>query len=483
MDMNRNIDRRSFIGGLAALAGAGFTGLSSRPAMAQKAARDDRASTTLPARGEILLRNAYVMTMDPVLGDIPGGDVHIRNGEIVAVGKGIRAPGAVVLDGNRTIVLPGLVETHWHMWNTLLRSFAGDKADEGYFPTAAGFGKVMTPVDMYHGARLAAAEALHYGMTTVHDYCHNVRSREHAEADIRALRETGLRARWSYGWPQGLADTQTANLDDLEGLHRDWSNFSNDGLISLGFAWRGMFRNGALPPGVYRSEFETARRLGIPISVHSGSRDEAKGQIAAQAKENLLGKDVQIIHALAATPEEIEMLAKAGSSISVSPGTELRIGYGFTKVSEFLDAGVPVGVSVDTTALSGDANLFQILKMVRNIENARSHDEFKMPARRALELGTIEGARSLGIADRTGSLKPGKRADVIMISTQQLNMGVFTDPAHMVVESTQAENVDTVIVDGRILKRGGKLTALSIDRVVDDAAISLKAVRERANWR
>ncbi len=139
----------------------------------------------------------------------------------------------------------------------------------------------------------------------------------------------------------------------------------------------------------------------------------------------MLGKDVQVFHALSASPAEIQMLAKAGSTISVSPGTELRIGYGFTKVSQFLDAGILVGVSVDNTVLAGDANIFSILKLVREIENARSHDEFKMSARRALELGTIEGARSLGIDDRVGSLKPGKRADLIMVSTQQTNMGRF----------------------------------------------------------
>jgi 5-methylthioadenosine/S-adenosylhomocysteine deaminase len=421
--------------------------------------------------------------MDPVLGDIQGGDVHIKNGEIVAVGKAIQAPGAMMLDGRRMIVLPGLVETHWHMWNTLLRSFGGEKSDQGYFPTSAAYGQVMTPDDMYRGTRLAAAEALNCGMTTVHDYCHNLRSRAHAEADIRALSEAGLRARWSYGWPQGLADTQACNLDDLQALHRDWASFSNDRLISLGFAWRGMFRNTALPPAVYRSEFAAARDLHVPISLHVGSREDAKGQIEALAKENMLGKDVQLIHALSASPAEIQMVAKAGSPVSVSPGSELRIGYGFTKIGEFLDAGVRVGVSVDTTVLTGDANLFGILKLARNIENAKAHDEFKMSARRALQLGTIDGARSLGIDDRVGSLTPGKRADVIMLSTSQLNMGVFTDPAHMAIESTQPENVDTVIVDGRILKRGGKLTALSTDQAVSDAEAAFEALRKRGNWR
>ena len=423
------------------------------------------------------------MTMDRDLGDIPGGDIHIKNGEIAAVGKGLKAPGAAILEGRHMIVLPGLVETHWHMWNTLLRSFAGEKPDQGYFPTAANFGQVMAPDDMYRGVRLAAAEAINSGMTTVHDYCHNARSREHAEADIRALREAGLRARWSYGWPQGLADTQACNLDDLRALHRGWTGLSNDGLLSLGFAWRGMFRNTALPREVYRKEFEAARELGIPISSHVGSREDARGQIEALAKENLLGRDVQIIHALSATPAEIGMIAKAGAVVSLSPGSELRIGYGFTKISEFLDAGVTVGMSVDTTVLSGDANMFGILKLARNIENAKSHDEFKMTARRVLELGTIDGARSLGIDGQVGSLKPGKRADVVMISTRQLNMGVFSDPAHMLVESAQPQNVDTVIVDGRVLKRGGKLTTLPVDRILEEAEVAFEGVRKRANWR
>jgi len=106
-----------------------------------------------------------------------------------------------------------------------------------------------------------------------------------------------------------------------------------------------------------------------------------------------------------------------------------------------------------------------------------------MSARRALELGTIDGARSLGIEDRVGSLKPGKRADVIMVSTQHLNMGVFTEPAHMLVESAEAENVDTVLVDGRVLKRAGKLTSLAMDHILEEAATSLDAMRKRANWR
>ncbi len=476
--MTHRFSRRQFVKTAGAFAAASAI---ARPAFSAQA---KKTTTPLPARGEFLIRDAYVMTMDPQLGDIAGGDVHVKNGAIVEVGKAIKAPGAMVLDGHHTIVLPGLVETHWHMWNTLLRSFAGEKPDQGYFPTAATMGAVMTAEDNYHGVRLAACEAIDSGMTTVHNYCHNLRSKDHAVADVRGLQEAGLRARWSYGWPQGLPDTQLCDLAGLEEMHRNWASYSNDGLISLGFAWRGMYRAGLLPREVYRKEIETARKLGIPISSHIGSAEiAARGQITAHAKEGLLGKDLQIIHALSATPAEIEMIKKSGAVMSVSPDTELRIGYGFTQVSEFLDAGIPLGVSIDSTALAGDANLFDSLKMIRYIENARAHSEVKMTARRVLELGTIDGARSLGIEDRVGSLKPGKRADIIMISTQHPNMGVFTDPSHLVVEATQASNVDTVVVDGRILKRGGKLTAMPVDQVLADASASFDAIRKRANWR
>jgi cytosine/adenosine deaminase-related metal-dependent hydrolase len=147
-----------------------------------------------------------------------------------------------------------------------------------------------------------------------------------------------------------------------------------------------------------------------------------------------------------------------------------------------MDAGILVGVSVDTVPLTGTASLFGIAKLMRNAENAKAFDEFKLPARRALQMVTIDGARVLGIDDQVGSLKPGKRADLIMVSTNTVTMGVFTDPTHMLVECAEPSNVDTVVVDGRILKRGGKLTAVSPEDVIEGASSSLSSVRRRANW-
>jgi 5-methylthioadenosine/S-adenosylhomocysteine deaminase len=474
--------RRSFLHGVAAVGVLAASGPLATPLMAQ-ARRGSGGAPRLPARGEFVIRNAYVMTMDAGLGDIAGGSVHVKNGEIVAVGKDVKAQGATVIAGEGMIVLPGLVETHWHMWNTLFRSFSGDKAEEGYFPTVARFGAQMTPDDIFQSTRLSATEAINSGMTFVHSWCHNVRSLAHAEADIRALAEVGTRAQHSCGWPQGMPDTQMADQGSIESLARDWKSWSNEGLIQLGMAWRGQFRAGPIAESVYRPEVENARKLGLPITVHVASARRALGQIDTLRKSRLMDKDMQLIHTLSADPGELEAIKEAGCAVSVSPGTELRIGYGLPQVSEMQAKGIPLGISVDTSALTGNSNLFAVLKLARDVENAKAESEFKMTARQALELGTIGGARSMGIDDKVGSLKPGKRADLVMISTKALNMAVMTDPTHLVLECTTPENVDTVVVDGRILKRGGKLAAIDVPKVIVEASKALAGVRERTKWR
>jgi len=445
----------------------------------------DKVHDDLTTRRELLIRGAYVMTMDSKFGDIPGGDVHVRNGVITAVGKGLQAPGATVLNGRGMIVLPGLVETHWHMWNTLLRSFSGDITKELYFPNILEFGRNFTPEDIYQGTRLGAAEALHAGITTVHDWAHNLRSPAHAEAELRALRDVGIRARFSYSWYQGMPVTETFDLTDIERLHRNWSSYSNGGLIHLGMGWRGMYSFGNVPEEVYRKEFETARRLAIPVAVHLSNKRTVppNGTVEMHAKAGFIGKGVLVAHCTWVTPNEIRILADTGAAASLSPITDARVGYGFAPASELIASGVSCCLSIDTTALTGSCSLFENMKFLVCVENGKAELENKLVPRNVLEMGTIQGARALGIDDIVGSLKPGKRADLIMVSTRDVNIGVFTDPAHILVESTQEANVDTVIFDGRIVKRGGKFTSLSADTISGEASAALTDLRKRSNWR
>jgi 5-methylthioadenosine/S-adenosylhomocysteine deaminase len=478
------VDRRQLLGAAAASAAGALT------LPAQGAVSGSVAS--LPGRGNVLIRSAYVITMAPGAPDLPDGDVLVENGAIADVGTGLSAPGATVIDGSGFILMPGLVDTHWHMWTTLLRNMSGNKPEHGYFPTTTAVGNVYAPRDMYYGTLLSAAEALFSGITTVHDWCHNIITPQHAEEDIRALQETGIRGRFCHGPARRTPPAEAINTDDVARLHREWASYSNEGLLTLGLGWRGVqspvrlpdgkFEVRPLPEAVWRKEHEAAMKLGIPISVHLNSTTNDRNHLLAVEKHGLLVKDLQIIHGIFTSPEEMKLMAAAGAVVSLSPYSELRIGFGVTKIQEYLDHGVITGLSVDTTPLTGNCDMFGIMKIVQNIENGRAENEFKLLARRVVELATIEGARSLGLADRIGSIEKGKRADLLLVNAHDINMGPFTDPYYMLVDSAQPWNVDTVMVDGRILKRGGKLTAIDAGMLMAEATKVSREVRDRAKW-
>jgi 5-methylthioadenosine/S-adenosylhomocysteine deaminase len=285
------------------------------------------------------------------------------------------------------------------------------------------------------------------------------------------LREAGIRGRYSLGKPAGKGGA--VDLQLLERLKKDWSRLASE-TLHLGLAWPGI--NDRREQGI--KELNRARQLGIPVSVHAS----APGVISGLMQEQLLTKGMQLIHCKDATVSEIQGIAKAGAVASLSPFSELRIGYGIPPVKELLDAGVTLGISVDTTTLTGNADLFTALKMFLNLANALNRNEFALSARRMLEIGTLEGARSLGISDQSGSLTPGKRADLIMLSTNALNVGYITAPHQLVVEAMQPANVHTVMIDGRIVKRNYTLTHLNKDKIMAEAKTEFDRVMKRSGW-
>ena len=328
---------------------------------------------------------------------------------------------------------------------------------------------------------LACAEAINSGITTVHDWCHNVRGPSHAEAGVRALASSGLRARFSYGYAAGHPNDQPMDLPGLVALHRDWD--PGGGRLSLGMAWRGT--GGSNPamrvdPVIYRKEIEAARGLGLPVTVHACGPPSAAGPDrragrGRAARARPAGGARQLRHGRGTGPA-----GRAGSPVSLSPFSELLIGYGLPQTSALLAAGIPVGLSADTTALTGNADMFAIMKLTQGLVNAAAHEEFAMTARRALALGTIEGARTLGLAAVTGSLTAGKRADVIVVAADEPNLGVLTDPAQLLVTAAQPANVRHVLADGRFLKRDGVIAALDLAQVTADARAALARVTARA---
>ncbi|WP_299706529.1 amidohydrolase family protein [uncultured Pontibacter sp.] len=470
-DRNQSrISRRSFLGKSMLLGAAGVVGYTGAFARVteQGAPEQDQG---LPPQGHYLIKNAYVLTMDAKLGDLKQGDVLVQDGEIKQVSQNLNAAGAEVLAGDGMIVMPGLVETHWHLWTSLLRSMAGDTEGRGYFSVTRTVGQHYTPESMYTASRLAIAEAISSGITTLHDWSHNARSPEFAEASLQALREAGIRARYSLGVPAGKGGV--VDLQLLERLKRDWNKLASD-TLHLGLAWPGI--NDRREQGI--KELKTARQLGIPVSVHASRA----GVISGLMQEQLLFKGMQLIHCKDATSSEIQGIAKAGAVASLSPFSELRIGYGIPPVKELLDAGVTLGISVDTTTLTGNADLFATLKLLLNLANALNRSEFALSAKRTLEVGTLEGARSLGLAEQTGSLSPGKRADLIMLSANTLNAGYVTAPHQLVVEAMQPANVHTVMIDGRIVKRNHTLTHLNKEKIMAEAQTEFERVMGKSGW-
>ena len=433
----------------------------------------------LPLREEFVIRDGHVLTMDAAIGNLPCADVHVRNGEIVAVGAKLQAPGALELSGNDMIVMPGFVDTHWHLWNSSLRALVrGDDAQNGYFPVTLRLGPLFTPEDSYRSLRLGLTEGLASGITTVHNWSHNTRTPAHADAELRALSDMGVRARFSYGWGQDRELDQGMDLEDLARVQRELASDNN--LLTLGAAVRTPVANprGAVPIEVVAAEYKGIRALGLPITMHA-----RPGVVTLLSQHGLLGPDVQLVHPQGISQEELKLLAATGTTMSCSPVIELLYAQatrGEIQFQELLEEGVQMSLSVDSSAASANADFFNCMRALLWSHKQRFGSRIPLAAQRLLELATIDGARDLGIADRTGSLTPGKRADILMVRAKDPNIGPVIDPAFALVYSAQPSNIDTVIVDGRILLRNSRFTAVDSEEVMREAAESVNGLVSRS---
>ena len=457
------------------------------------------ASDRLPARMHLVVRQATVLTQDPAIGELDEADVEIRDGEIVAVGPGLAAAGAETIDASRSIVMPGFVDTHWHLWGTLLRGVIGDGHANGWFARKAALAPHFRPADTAAGARLGLAEGIAAGITTVHDWAHNTLGYPDAEANVATDLSLGARVHWSWGLPSttpGLSLAQMSavmasvgkdvdepmELEPVASLCEAWLP-RGDGRLTVGVNLRGPARS---TPDVYRFEFSEARRHGLMMAMHcAGTRAEVDRirQVRVLADDGLLGPDLLLAHGNHLPPDDIALAAEASVPISISPMSELRLAMGFLQVREFEAAGIRTSLSLDTTAISANADPFAAMRVAVGLESVRHGDATSLSPRRALEMATIEGARSLGLGHVTGSISPGKRADLILIRTDALNVAPVVDPAVAVVHAATPANVDTVIADGRVLKRDGRLTTVDERALVEDARTALAGLCERAGFR
>ncbi len=419
-----------------------------------------------------LLQGGDVLTLDPALGDIPNGDVLIEDDVIREVGRGVRAPDAERVDARDFIVMPGLVNAHQHTWQTGVRGIAGDWSLAEYLRNVhEGFGPRFRPEDVYLANLVGALNQLACGATTLFDWCHNNPTPDHTDAGIDGLAEAGIRAVFGHGTPKPRIAEGEPPLSrrphppgEIARL-RKGRLASEESLITLAMAARGPDLSAL---DVCVQDARLAREHGLLWSAHVGGgfQRETPDGIRRLAREGLLGPDFNAVHANQLSGEELGILVDSGCSITSCPEVEMQMGHGEPVIARVLVLGgrPTLGIDVESN-ISGD--VFTMMRMglqfARARENQKTLDGRTSPARvavsarRALEWATIDGARALGLGERTGSLTPGKQADVILLRKTDLNLFPAHDALETVVFQASFANVDAVFVAGEVVKKGGAL--------------------------
>jgi cytosine/adenosine deaminase-related metal-dependent hydrolase len=413
----------------------------------------------------VLVRGGRVLTLDDRATEVPRGDVLISDGLITAVGPDLVAPpGAQVLDATGDLVLPGLVDTHRHTWQTPLRHRGAQWSMDDYRDRLLGpVGARYQPEDVYAGTLLGALAALDAGITTLVDWAHIQNTPAHSDASVTALRESGIRAVFAHGWPihpgGGPAQARTHPAD----IRRVRTDLLPDdaALVTLAMGARGPDYAG-LP--ATRHDLALARELGIPITAHiaSGRFGASRRGIADLAGAGLLGPDLTVVHANGAGDEDLRRLADAGCPVSISPQIELTMpGLGASvAVRRLLDAGIHPGLSVDSETVAS-ADLFTQMRFALAAHRAGDPEQAgpPLPALEVLRMATVHGARTAGLTDRVGSLVPGRAGDLIVLRADAVGWAPVRAAADAVVLAAHPGMVETVVVAGRVLKRDGRLLA------------------------
>jgi 5-methylthioadenosine/S-adenosylhomocysteine deaminase len=436
-----------------------------------------------PRSISLVVTGGTVVTMNAARQVLTPGSVAIESGAIVAVGEpaAIAAAyrGAETIDAAGAVVLPGLINTHTHAPMVLYRGLADDLAlmewlQKYIFPAEA---KTVNAAFVRTGTRLAALEMIQSGTTLFTDMYY------FEEEIARATKEAGLRGvlgQSVIGFP--VADAKTP-ADALARAERFFKEFAGDELIIPAVAPHSMYTLDAKSLIAARA---LADKYGRPTLIHlSETRDEVdmsqkkyKMQPAAYLDSiKFWGPRVLAAHGVWLTPPEIATLKKHGVGVSHNPESNMKLASGTAPVPQLRAAGVPVGLGTDGAASNNDLDMFEAMRVAALLHKLQSNDPRAIPAPVALEMATIGGARALGLGDRLGSLEPGKRGDLIVVSMSSARQTPMYDPISHLVYASRGDDVRTTIVNGRVLMRDRKVLTLNEAAVLADARRAADDVR------
>jgi cytosine/adenosine deaminase-related metal-dependent hydrolase len=421
----------------------------------------------------LLIRNGFVVSIDPDVGDLPNGEVLVEDGKIVDVGADLGVSDAEEVDATGMIVMPGFIDTHRHTWQTPVRGVLPSCTLDHYFAVMLGqVGGFYRPEDVHIGDYAGALEAINAGVTTLLDWSHISNTPDHSDAAIQGLKDAGIRAVYAHGMPTGGEWWMLSELNHPEDIRRIRETYfsSDDGLITLAMAAR---QPGNVNADVAKHDWALARELGILISVHVGMRLHTLHYTPVKDMHDLglMGPDVCYIHMTDLTDEELDFIAETGGKASVAPYVEMLMGHGPPPTGKLLTRGVRPSLSVDVVS-SVPGEMFTQMRTAlvydRILQFTDTPDDAFAPTlthKDVLEFATIDGARACGLDEKVGSLSPGKQGDIVLLKADAINTAPVVDPIGTIVIFSDTSNVDSVFVAGQAVKRKGELVGHDLEQV------------------
>jgi 5-methylthioadenosine/S-adenosylhomocysteine deaminase len=423
---------------------------------------------------ELLIKGGHIVTVDPDLGDLTDGDVLAADGVITAVGEDLHpaTADAEVINAAGRLVIPGMVDTHRHVWQGAIGGYTPQITGAGYGPAVlTGIALKHTPDDVYAGTLWGALQALDAGITTIADWAHNDQSPAHADADLHGLRDSGIRGYFLYGGPgPATSDPNPPHPADARRMRDEYFASGSYGRLRMGIGLRGPAFTSAERN---TEDFAFARDLGLPISIHAGMAGTGEA-VAVLEHYGLLGADVNYVHGNFFTDREWDLLAGSGGTMTITPSTDMLMQFGtFPATGPALSRGIACGFGIDTIC-SASTDLFCEMRLALAAERSRvnatgiSADKMAQAVdlhqRDMLRLATIDGALVWHLENEIGTLTPGKQADIAVIDMRSPHLDGFGDPIAVMVLGAGPADVETVIVGGDIVKRQGQLVGSHIEK-------------------
>jgi 5-methylthioadenosine/S-adenosylhomocysteine deaminase len=427
----------------------------------------------------ILIKNGTLVTMD-ARDSIVQGDILIDDGRIAGIG-GTGQTAETIIDATDCAVIPGFIQTHIHLCQTLFRGAADDLALIDWLKQR------VWPMEAAHSvesiaasARLGIAELIKGGTTCAL----TMETVNHTAEVFKAVEETGFRATVGKCMmdkgdevPAALQEQTGNSIDESLALLETWHGKA-DGRIRYCFAPRFAI---SCTRELLQKVASLARARGVMVHTHASENrtecelvQEESGlrNIAYLDSVGLTGRHVALAHCVHLSVDEIDTLKTTGTNVVHCPSSNLKLGSGIAPVAKLLEEGISVSLGADGAACNNRLDMFTEMRTAALLQKVL-HGPEVLPAKRVLRMATIDGARALGLDVDVGSLEPGKKADLAVVRLGRLHTTPATDVVSALVYSSEVEDVDTVIIDGRIVMRDRKL--LTIDEPATIAAANSEA--------